>query len=139
MTPSSHRTHTHRKLFIGRVLSVTQTTVIMTAAAELGPLPESAISLQAGAVVLEQARGLIGRIVRYTAEVSEQTQCLTKPKFVIGSEMGLQAVTVHGAPEVAVERATRSAMGVTVPAGGEVRWDEGEARARDFTDLGTAS
>jgi hypothetical protein len=90
---------------------VTQTTVIMTAADELGPLPESAISLQAGAVVLEQARGLIGRIVRYTAEVSEQTQCLTKPKFVIGSEVGLQAVTVHGAPQVAVERATRDFAG----------------------------
>lgn len=78
-----------RKVFIGRVLSVTQSKVIMSTE---DPSRGDAIALQAGAVVLEQARGLVGRVVRYTAEVSEATKCLSNPQFVIGSEFGLQAV-----------------------------------------------
>lgn len=79
-----------RKTFIGRVLSVTQSKVVMSTE---DPSRGDAIALQAGAVVLEQARGLVGRVVRYTAEVSEATRCLSNPQFVIGSAFGLQAVS----------------------------------------------
>lgn len=78
-----------RKTFIGRVLSVTNSKVIMSTT---DPAHGDAIALQAGAVVLEQARRLQGRVVRFVAEVSEATKCLSNPQFVIGSEFGLQAV-----------------------------------------------
>jgi hypothetical protein len=82
-----------RKTFIGRVLSVTQSKVVMST---IDPANGDAIALQAGAVVLERARALVGQVVRYTAEVSEATKCLSNPQFVIGSEYGLVAVhTTH--------------------------------------------
>lgn len=79
----------NRKTFIGRVLSVTQSAVVMST---IDPARGDAIALQAGAVVLERARALVGRTVRYTAEVSSETRCLSNPQFVIGSEYGLVAV-----------------------------------------------
>lgn len=78
-----------RKTFIGRVMAVTRSKVVLST---IDPAQGDAIALQAGAVVLEQARGLVGRVVRYTAEVSSETKCLSKPHFVIGSEFGLQAI-----------------------------------------------
>lgn len=80
----------HRKTFIGRVLSVTQSKVVLSTQ---DPARGDAIALQAGAVVLERARALVGQVVRYTAEVSSETRCLSNPQFVIGSEFGLQAVS----------------------------------------------
>ena len=56
------------------------------------PSRSEAIALQAGAVIREEAARLKGRVVRYTAEVSERTKCLSNPRFCIGSEYGLRAV-----------------------------------------------
>lgn len=81
----------HRKTFIGTILSVTQSKIIMSSQASPNSEP---ISLAAGAVVLEQARSLIGRTVRYTAELDASTSELTRPQFVIGSEYGLRAQVV---------------------------------------------
>lgn len=75
-----------RKTFIGTILSVSQSKVIVTSGAAGEP-----IALAAGAVVLEEARRLIGRTVRYTAELDSATAELTRPQFVIGSEYGLRA------------------------------------------------
>lgn len=75
-----------RKTFVGRVLSVTQTHVVMSCA-------DGAISLRAGAVTLEQARCWLRRTVRYSVELDASTQALSDPRFVIGSEYGLVAVT----------------------------------------------
>lgn len=79
-----------RKTFIGTILSVTQTKIVLTSNANGG----EPIALAAGAVVLEQARSLIGRTVRYTAELDASTSELTRPQFVIGSEYGLRAQVV---------------------------------------------
>lgn len=86
----------HRKTFIGTILSVTQSKIIMSSQASPNSEP---ISLAAGAVVLEQARSLIGRTVRYTAELDTSTAELTRPQFVIGSEYGLRAqVVIRSSP-----------------------------------------
>lgn len=74
-----------RKTFIGRVLGVTRNGVVMS-------LNEGAITIQAGEAVLRQATAQLGRTVRYSVDVASDTQCLSNPRFVIGSEMGLLAV-----------------------------------------------
>jgi hypothetical protein len=76
-----------RKTFIGRIVSVGQTHIVM---ADAGGV----LAMNAGAVTLEQARMRLGHLVRYTVELSEETRTPTEPKFVIGSEFGLQAVPV---------------------------------------------
>lgn len=78
-----------RQTFIGRILAVTSESVIMST---VDPSRSEAIALQAGAVIRAEAARLKGHVVRYTAEVSERTRCLSNPKFCIGSEYGLRAV-----------------------------------------------
>lgn len=78
-----------RQTFIGRILAVTSESVIMST---VDPSRSEAIALQAGAVIRAEAARLKGHVVRYTAEVSERTKCLSNPKFCIGSEYGLRAV-----------------------------------------------
>lgn len=82
-----------RKTFIGTILSVTQSKIVMSSK-PVGGSGGEPIALTAGAVVLEQARSLIGRTVRYTAELDASTSELTRPQFVIGSEYGLRAQVV---------------------------------------------
>jgi hypothetical protein len=78
-----------RQTFIGRILAVTSESVIMST---VDPSRSEAIALRAGAVIRTEAARLKGHVVRYTAEVSERTKCLSNPKFCIGSEYGLRAV-----------------------------------------------
>lgn len=78
-----------RQTFIGRILAVTSESVIMST---VDPSRSEAIALQAGAVIRAEAARLKGHVVRYTAEVSERTKCLSNPRFCIGSEYGLRAV-----------------------------------------------
>ena len=78
-----------RQTFIGRILAVTSESVIMST---VDPSRSEAIALQAGAVIRAEAACLKGHVVRYTAEVSERTKCLSNPRFCIGSEYGLRAV-----------------------------------------------
>lgn len=77
-----------RKLYTGMIARVDQTTLTM----RMGAV---AICLDAGAAVLEQARLLgPGRVVRFSAELDDRTECLSKPRFVVSSQFGLQAVQV---------------------------------------------
>lgn len=48
--------------------------------------------LRCGARVAVEALASMGRRVRFSAELSELTQTLTSPIYVIGSEYGLKAV-----------------------------------------------
>lgn len=50
------------------------------------------IALRASVRTALDAIPLVGRRVRFQAELSEHTQCLTSPVFVIGSAYGLRAV-----------------------------------------------
>lgn len=85
-----------RHTFIGRILAVTSESVIMST---VDPSRSDAIALQAGAVIRAEAERLRGHVVRYTAEVSERTKCLSNPKFCIGSEYGLRAIAVRDRSE----------------------------------------
>ncbi len=84
-----------RKTFVGRILGVTQSSVVMS-------VQDGSIGLAAGAVTLEQARTMLGQTVRYSVDVASETQCLSNPKFVIGSEFGIQAATPAAALHVTV-------------------------------------
>jgi len=53
---------------------------------------EARLKLQAGSDVIRQAQGLLGRKVRFTAELSSGTLRLDQPLLVVGSGYGLQAV-----------------------------------------------
>lgn len=79
-----------RKQFMGTIVNVGQTTLTIRM------LPaNSIVALDAGAAVLEQARLMgPGRTVRFSAELDARTECLTKPRFVVNSQAGLQAVQV---------------------------------------------
>lgn len=57
------------------------------------------LALRASVRTALDAIPLVGRRVRFQAEISEHTQCLTSPVFVIGSSYGLRAV--DGAAEPA--------------------------------------
>ena len=50
------------------------------------------LSLKAGAATLEQARAMIGRRVRFQAQLHESSIFLAAPIFIVGSQYGLQAV-----------------------------------------------
>ena len=50
------------------------------------------IELLAGAAVREQAEALLGRRVRFQAQLHESTLSLSSPIFVVGSQFGLQAL-----------------------------------------------
>ena len=54
------------------------------------------ITFRCGTRVAIEAITLIGRTVRFTAELSESTVCLTQPLFVLGSGYGLKAVGAGG-------------------------------------------
>jgi hypothetical protein len=50
------------------------------------------LALRASVRTALDAIPLVGRRVRFQAELSEHTQCLTSPVFVIGSSYGLRAI-----------------------------------------------
>jgi hypothetical protein len=77
-----------RKLYTGTIVRVGATTLTLR-------VGDATQCLDAGAAVLEQAR-LVGpgRVVRFSAELDDRTECLSKPRFVVSSQVGLQAVQV---------------------------------------------
>jgi hypothetical protein len=79
-----------RHQFTGTITAIHATTIVM----RLHPKNQT-IALDAGAAVLEQARLIgAGRTVRFSAELDERTECLSSPRFVVSSSVGLQAVQV---------------------------------------------
>ncbi len=75
-----------RKLYTGEIVRVGQTTLTLRVGTSIQ-------CLDAGAAVLEQARLMgPGRVVRFSAELDDRTECLSKPRFVVSSQVGLQAV-----------------------------------------------
>lgn len=100
-----------RKTFVGRVLGVTGSNVVMST---IDPAGGDTLTIQAGEAVLRQAHGLLGRVVRYTAEVASDTRCLSKPQFTVGSEFGLQAVSFR-APESAADDWTATPLNCEYP------------------------
>jgi hypothetical protein len=75
-----------RKLYTGTIVRVGATTLTLRIAG-------GTQCLDAGAAVLEQARLMgVGRVVRFSAELDDRTECLSKPRFVVSSQVGLQAV-----------------------------------------------
>lgn len=82
-----------RKHFVGTIQNVGQTTLTLRLHRE-GHV-DTSMCLDAGAAVLEQARLMgPGRVVRFSAELDDRTECLSKPRFVVNSQVGLQAVQV---------------------------------------------
>lgn len=79
-----------RKQFMGTIVTIGNTTITMRL------LPSNTIAaLDAGSAVLEQARLMgPGRTVRFSAELDERTECLTRPRFVVSSSTGLQLAQV---------------------------------------------
>jgi hypothetical protein len=83
-----------RKQYIGTIVRVGQTTLTLQLPGATG----GQVCLDAGAAVLEQARMMgPGRVVRFSAELDDRTECLSKPRFVVSSQVGLQAVQVTDA------------------------------------------
>jgi hypothetical protein len=77
-----------RKQFVGTIARVGATQLTMRV------IDGGHVWLEAGAAVLEQARLMgVGRMVRFSAELDERTQCLSKPLFVVSSQHGLSAVS----------------------------------------------
>ncbi len=74
-------------------------------AENIGPHPRVRVQVRSGAVLelrastrcAIEAITMIGRQVSFRVELSEDTQCLTDPKFVLGSQYGLRAVRAEGA------------------------------------------
>jgi hypothetical protein len=91
-------------------------TGVIISAANIGPTPMVKIrvpsgdmlELRASTRVAIEAITLIGRRVRFQAELSEHTVCLTQPLFVLGSQFGLKAIGADLASEPPV-RAARTA------------------------------
>jgi hypothetical protein len=80
-----------RKLYTGTIINVGTFTLTLRVGASI-------LCLDAGAAVLEQARLMgPGRVVRFSAELDDRTECLSKPRFVVSSQVGLQAVQVTDA------------------------------------------
>jgi hypothetical protein len=50
------------------------------------------LSLKAGEATLTQARAMVGRRVRFQAQLHESSIFLAAPIFIVGSQYGLQAV-----------------------------------------------
>ena len=80
-----------RRTFMGTIVTIGNTAITMRL------LPSNSIvALDAGAAVLEQARLMgNGRTVRFSAELDARTECLTRPRFVVSSAMGLQVADVE--------------------------------------------
>jgi hypothetical protein len=77
------------RTYTGVVVSVDATESSPQVHVELGA---RRIALRASVRTALAAIPLVGRRVRFQAELSEHTQCLTSPVFVIGSAYGLRAV-----------------------------------------------
>ncbi len=79
-------------------------TGLVLGAEDMGLYPRVRVRVQSGAVlelrasmrVAIEAITMIGRQVSFRVELSEDTQCLTDPKFVLGSQYGLRAVSAPG-------------------------------------------
>lgn len=63
------------------------------------------IELRAGTQVALEAIAMIGRRVRFAAELSEATASLHSPVFVIGSSYGIRAMGVSAGAADAAEAA----------------------------------
>jgi hypothetical protein len=73
-----------RKLYTGTIINVGTFTLTLRVGASI--------------LCLEQARLMgPGRVVRFSAELDDRTECLSKPRFVVSSQVGLQAVQVTDA------------------------------------------
>ena len=70
------------------------------------------LALRASVRTALDAIPLVGRRVRFQAELSEHTQCLTSPVFVIGSSYGLRAVDGVAAVQTTTFGATPGPDGV---------------------------
>ena len=57
------------------------------------------IEFKAGGHIVQQAMAHIGQRVRFEVELSHETQELTNPVFVIGSQCGLRAVRIDETPD----------------------------------------
>lgn len=55
-------------------------------------VPGACITMHCGSRVAAEASALIGRKVKFQAELSERTQCLTDVQLCVRSEYGLRAV-----------------------------------------------
>lgn len=78
------------RTYTGTVVSVDATEASPQVHVEV-PGPRR-LALRASVRTALDAIPLVGRRVRFQAELSEHTQCLTSPVFVIGSAYGLRAV-----------------------------------------------
>lgn len=62
-------------------------------------MTDGVVEFRAGGGIVQQAMAHIGQLVRFEVELSYETQQLTHPVFVIGSQCGLRAVRVDEVPD----------------------------------------